>query len=80
MSWAGRKMLGSSRLPTRIVTSSGLMPGWPNRGDPQSAQKTRLVVAPTVGREVKVLRTPLGYLEGRTGNRKDGGIGAPVSR
>nr|WP_324094854.1 hypothetical protein [Candidatus Binatus sp.] len=42
----GRKALGSSRLPARIVTMSGLMPGKPNRGDPQSAQNARLVVCP----------------------------------
>src|SRR5438094_7471707 len=46
MSWLGRNVLGSSKLPARIVTISGAEPGSPNRGDPQSPQNARVVACP----------------------------------
>ncbi len=54
---SGSKGLGSSRLPTRILTKSRPEP---NRGDPQSPQKFRVVVRPLSADEVEVLRLPLG--------------------
>src|SRR6266436_8409194 len=46
MSWLGRNVLGSSKLPARIVTISGAETGSPNRGDPQSPQNARVVACP----------------------------------
>src|SRR2546427_1648510 len=80
MSWLGRNVLGSSKLPARIVTISGAEPGSPNRGDPQSPQNARVVACPLSAGSSKHFGLPWDNANATLGTPKTRTKGPPDSR
>src|SRR2546428_13795375 len=79
MSWLGRNVLGSSKLPARIVTISGAEPGSPNRGDPQSPQNARVVAWPLSAGGSKYFGLPLDTANAAFATPQTGTKGLPHS-
>src|SRR2546428_1713797 len=80
MSWLGRNVLGSSKLPARIVTISGAEPGSPNRGDPQSPQNARVVACPLSAGSSKYFGLPWDTTKAAFPTPKTGTKALPDSR
>ncbi len=80
MSSLGRNVLGSSKLPARIVTRSGAEEGSPKSGEPQSPQNSRVVACPLSAVTVKELGVPFVTANACFGTPRTGMKAPPDSR